>query len=332
MALGPLGDPAAQARGSAQLRSAIAGETAWAQAQASGLQHARLPCRDRLLSVIMLNLNGQGHLQGAVESLRRNTPGPVELVVVDNGSTDASLDWLRAQDDLVLVELGENLGAPAGRNRGLEVAKGGTILFCDNDVVFTPAWRPLLLSHLDAWPDVGAVGPMSDVVIGPQLTEGPPPGASLDAWASAFTASRRGQAQWTQRLILFCMLFRREALEQIGGLDTRFWRWGFEDDDLSYRLARAGWSQRVASDCFIQHLGSRTASRAKLDYDALLQENFRRFSHKWRLDPGLVYGDPIPTDPILGPDWNPQTDRVPYRRPGVPQPTGAPTLLQWTAA
>lgn len=331
LALGPLSGAVPLDRTAARLRTALDGEQSWARAQATGLKPPMPPCRDRLMSIIMLNLNGQGHLQGAVESLRRNTPGPVELVVVDNGSTDPSLEWLRAQDDLVLLELGENLGAPAGRNRGLEVARGGTVLFCDNDVVFTPGWRPLLLAHLDAWPDVGAVGPMSDVVIGPQLTEGPPAGASLGAWAQAFSAARAGQAQWTQRLILFCMLFRREALDEIGGLDTRFWRWGFEDDDLSYRLARAGWSQRIASDCFIQHLGSRTASRAQLDYDALLQENFRRFADKWKLDSSLEYGDPIPTDAILAPDWNPETDVVPYRRPGVSLPSGAPTLLRFEA-
>lgn len=317
-------------QGAGALRRLLQAEVAWGRAQASGTRAPGPPLEDALMSVIMLNLNGQGHLQGAIESLRRNTPGPVELVVVDNGSTDASLDWLRAQDDLVLVELGENLGAPAGRNRGLEVARGQTILFCDNDVVFTPSWRPLLLAHLDAWPDVGAVGPMSDVVIGPQLvSEPPPPGVDLDAWARAFTEQRRGQAGWTQRLILFCMLFRREALDQIGGLDTRFWRWGFEDDDLSYRLARAGWAQRVAADCFIQHLGSRTAKRANLDYDALLQANFKRFAHKWGLNPALQYGDPIPTDPILAPDWDPETDVVPYRRPGVEPPTGPLTLLRW---
>ena len=165
----------------------------------------------------MLNLNGEGHLQGAVNSLRAHSPGPVELIVVDNGSTDASLPWLRAQSDIVLLEMGENIGAPAGRNRGLEVARGDTILFCDNDVVFTPGWRELLIGHLTAWPDVGAVGPMSDVVMGSQLVETPPPeDVDLASWAREFTARHRGRSMWSLRLILFCMMFRRDAIEDIG--------------------------------------------------------------------------------------------------------------------
>ena len=92
----------------------------------------------------MLNLNGQGHLQGAVESLRRNTPGRW-AVVVDNGGTDASLDsW--AQDDLVLVGWGRTSAHPRGGPRAWW--QGGTILFCDNDVVCaglapcSPTWMP----------------------------------------------------------------------------------------------------------------------------------------------------------------------------------------------
>jgi len=288
------------------------------------------PLIDRLTSVVMLNLNGDGHLYGAVESLRRHSPGPIELIVVDNGSTDASLPWLRAQRDIVVLEMGENIGAPAGRNRGLEVARGDTILFCDNDVVFTPGWRELLIEQLTAWPDVGAVGPMSDVVVGSQLVDAPPPqGADLDRWAQAFTRQNRGRSTWSGRLILFCMMFRRAAIEQIGGIDPRYGRWGFEDDDLSIRLARAGWHQRVAGDCFIQHLGSQTSRSANLDYDALLLENWERFKHRWGLDPDLPYRAPVSLDPILQRPWDASVDFVPFRREGWTPPSGPLRLLRW---
>lgn len=288
------------------------------------------PLIDRLTSVVMLNLNGDGHLYGAVESLRRHSPGPIELIVVDNGSTDASLPWLREQRDIVLLEMGENIGAPAGRNRGLEVARGETILFCDNDVVFTHGWRELLLEQLTAWPDVGAVGPMSDVVVGSQLVDAPPPqDADLDSWARAFTQQHRGHSTWSGRLILFCMMFRRAAIEQIGGIDPRYGRWGFEDDDLSIRLARAGWHQRVAGDCFIQHLGSRTSRSANLDYEALLLENWQHFKQRWDLDADLPYRAPVPLDPILQRPWDASRDFVPFRRAGWAPPSGPLRLLRW---
>jgi glycosyltransferase involved in cell wall biosynthesis/tetratricopeptide (TPR) repeat protein len=288
------------------------------------------PLIDRLTSVIMLNLNGQGHLQGAIESLRRHTTGPVEVIVVDNGSTDESLPWLRAQGDVVLREMGENVGAPAGRNRGLEIARGDSVLFCDNDVVFTPQWRELMLTHLDAWPDIGAVGPMSDVVVGGQLVDHEPgPNDDIAAWGEQWTKNHRGQSQWVLRLILFCVMMRREAIEEVGGIDPRYGRWGFEDDDLSLRLARAGWHQRIARDCFIQHLGSRTSKSANLDYQALLIQNWERFKARWGLSPDLPYGSAVDLDAVLAEDWDPTRDFVPFRLPGWSAPAGPLRLIRW---
>ena len=165
---------------------------------------------------------------------------------------------------------------------------------------------------------------MGDVVIGPQLTEGPPLGlASMHGRRPS--RRRAGDGAVDQRLILFCMLFRREALEQIGGLDTRFWRWGFEDDDLSYRLAgRAGHSRSPATASW--HLGSRTAPRED-DYDA----SFRRLpASPTSGGPGLVYGDPIPTGYIWVPTGTPRPTGCPTD--GRVCPPRSPTLLQWTAA
>jgi glycosyltransferase involved in cell wall biosynthesis/tetratricopeptide (TPR) repeat protein len=248
-----------------------------------------------LTSIIIPNLNGFPHIEGCVSSLRRHTTGPVELIVVDNGSTDGSLEWLSRQPDIQLVDLGENLGAPAARNHGLQLARGETIVFCDNDVVFTPRWRPLLLSHLGRWPDIGMVGPMSDYVVGAQKIDPmPPPGTDLDSYAAAITAQRAGQHIYTSRLILFFLIGRRELFDQIGGICESYGRWGFEDDDLSIRAAAAGWRLRIAGDCFIRHIGSQTSKTANIDYDALLLKNWEVFKRRWGLPMEQPYG---PYDP-----------------------------------
>ena len=71
-----------------------------------------------LTSVIGSNLNGFPHLIGCLDSLRRTSEGPVEVIVVDNGSVDGSLEWLRTQEDIVLLEMGQNIGAPAAPEIG----------------------------------------------------------------------------------------------------------------------------------------------------------------------------------------------------------------------
>jgi GT2 family glycosyltransferase len=158
-------------------------------------------------------------------------------------------------------------------------------------VLFTPHWREICIQHLDAWADVGIVGPMSDYVSGSQKTEErEAPDEDLDAFARRFTATHQGDHDYTNRLILFFMMCRRELLDRIGGIDPIFGRWGFEDDDFCLRALRAGYQLRVARDCFIRHLGSRTARTAGLDYGALLTENWLIFKRKWGLPAELAYG------------------------------------------
>ena len=283
-----------------------------------------------LTSIIIPNLNGMPHIVTAVESLRRTTPGPVELIVVDNGSNDGSLEWLQEQPDIHLLEMGENLGAPAARNRGLAVARGETIVLCDNDVVFTPGWRPALLAHLEAWPDIGMVGPMSDYVIGPQKLQDAPAQdgpMDLDTFATAFNTERRGSHTYSHRLILFFLIARREVFDKIGGIDEGYGRWGFEDDDLCVRVRLSGYKMRVAKDCFIRHLGSQTAKSANLDYDRLLLQNWEVFKTKWRLDPELPYGPYDPAE-IMAQRFSPEHLYVPFQSEDAPQPSSPVKLIQ----
>lgn len=264
-----------------------------------------------LTSVVMPNLNGFPHVKEALSSLKRHTSGNYELIVVDNGSTDGSLEWLRQQKNVRLMEMGRNIGAPAARNRALENVRGDAVLFSDNDVIFTPGWHETLLAHLHAWPDIGIVGPMSDYVSGRQKSNLlPGPGKNLDEFAKSFHSAREGEHDYTSRLILFFMLCRRELIDRIGGIDERYGRWGFEDDDYCIRARRAGWQLRIAKDCFVRHLGSRTAKTANIDYNQLLLENWGVFKQKWGIDPALPYGSPIDVARLLERPFDPATDKV----------------------
>lgn len=244
------------------------------------------------ISVIVPNLNGFPHLVGMLDTLRATDTGPHELIFVDNGSDDGSREYLEQQPDVTVIALGRNLGAPTARNRGLAIATGELILFCDNDVLFTPGWRELLCDHLAAWPDVGMVGPSSDYVVATQkATVEPEPGEALDDYAARVTAAMgKGASRWCDQLILFFLLIRRDVIDAIGGIDEDFNPWGFEDNDYCLRARVAGFQPRIALDCFIRHLGSRSAKAAKLDYNALLLRNWETFKRKWDLDPALPYG------------------------------------------
>jgi GT2 family glycosyltransferase/tetratricopeptide (TPR) repeat protein len=263
------------------------------------LEASRLPRGTRprpevpagLLSVVMPNLNGFPHVKQCIGTFRATTPTPYQLIVIDNGSTDGSLEWLREQPDVELLEMGRNIGAPAARNRGLAIARGEHVLLCDNDVLFTPRWLDRLLGHLHAWPDVGMVGPVADYVVPWQkVHRDPAPGDTLDSFAEAIHLENPGQYSDTDQLILFFILARREAIDRIGAIDPRYGRWGYEDNDWTLRCRRAGYRMRIARDCFIMHLGSRTSVTANIDYDALLLENWRIFAARWDLSMDRLAG------------------------------------------
>ena len=267
-----------------------------------------------MTSIVIPNLNGFPHVEGCLATLRSTTTAPTELILVDNGSTDGSLEWLRKQPDVRVLEMGRNLGAPAARNRGLAVASGERILFCDNDVLFTPRWHEILVGHLDAWPDIGMVGPVSDYVVDMQKAARPPrEGESLDAYAAAVHLENQGKYSYTTQLILFFILAQREVIEQIGGIDEGFGRWGFEDNDWSLRATIAGYHLRVARDCFIRHLGSQTAVSAKIDYNRLLIENWGVFKRKWDIDPALPYGERFDLNAIVARGFDASRHFVPFR-------------------
>lgn len=243
--------------------------------------------------MIVPNLNGFPHLIEMLETLRTTDTGPHEIIIVDNGSNDGSLEYLKLQSDVTLIALGKNLGAPTARNRGLAIASGEMILFCDNDVVFTPGWRELLCYHLAAWPDIGLVGPSSNYVVPIQrATLKPEPAESLNDYSARLTASiGRGAHRWSNHLILFFLLVHRDVIDAIGGIDEDFNPWGFEDNDFTLRARVAGFRPRIALDCFIRHLGSRSQQSAKLDYNSLLFRNWQIFKEKWNLPSDLAYGD-----------------------------------------
>ena len=275
--------------GSCELRRGMS--AGHSQLRTSQLNKTASRLQERMMSLVIPNLNGFPHVVGALESFRRTNRGPYQLVIVDNGSTDGSLEWLRTQPDVTLLEMGRNLGAPTARNRGLAVVEGDLVMFSDNDVIFTPRWRELLCAHLDLWPDVGIVGPVSDYVVEVQKAKPlPADDEDLDSWASEYAAKHRGSGVYIPQLILFAMLCRREVIEKIGGIDEDYNPWGFEDNDYCARAKIAGFELRIAQDCFIKHLGSRTSKTANIDYGQLLYRNWEVFKRKWEIDPATPYG------------------------------------------
>ncbi|GFO68498.1 hypothetical protein GMLC_20770 [Geomonas limicola] len=243
----------------------------------------------RLTSIVILTFNELECTRECLESIARHTPEPHEIILVDNGSTDGTLPYLRelcaVTPNYRLVENGRNLGFAAGCNVGMHLARGGRILLLNNDVLVTHGWLSGMLECLEREPQAGLAGPLSNEVAGAQrIAASSYPGVEkLDAFAREFARAHRGRRIPVDRLVGFCLLMDRSVLDAIGGLDESFGSGNFEDDDYCLRAALAGYSCVIAGDVFIHHHGSRSFSANRIDYARAMAENRARFDAKWEL-------------------------------------------------
>ena len=92
-------------------------------------------------SIIILSCNTKEYTQRCIQSIRTYTePGTYEIIVVENGSRDGSVNWLLAQPDIRMIANDENVGFPKGCNQGMRIAGGTEMLLLNSDVIVTPRW------------------------------------------------------------------------------------------------------------------------------------------------------------------------------------------------
>ncbi len=262
----------------------------------------RGPVAGELVSIVAVSYNARERTQRCLEALRAaaDPRHPTEIVFVDNGSSDGSAEWLAEQPDVRLVRNAENRGAPLARNQGLALARGRWIVVMDNDAMVSPGWLHRLLTHAQADAKSGCVGPVADrAAHGQQVPfDGPTDPAALAEYAQKWGEANHRRARPQNILTSFCLLFRRELLDTIGGFDGAFSPWGFEDDDFTLRATLAGFRNRVALDVFVHHEHYENAAKSAR-HQELLARNWSRFAHKWAGRADVPYGDYKAIEPAL---------------------------------
>ena len=87
------------------------------------------------ISVVMLNYNGLKYIKKTIPSILKLSYSNFELIVVDNGSTDGSIDFLKKNKEVLLIDNRENLGYSVGKNIGIKHAHGEFIFLIDGDIL-----------------------------------------------------------------------------------------------------------------------------------------------------------------------------------------------------
>ncbi len=209
------------------------------------------------IAIIIPTWNNVPYLYRCIESLYHFTEGPAwRLLVIDNGSTDDTpeylqekLEWVTTSgspNSLHILRNEENLGFIRATNQGLYELRADehALLLNDDTQLVDPFWLARLAENLRD--DVGAVGPVSNFVMGLQ---------------SMSYSDRLPRAHFTNLLIGFCMLLRADAVARVGFLDERFGLGGNDDLDYCIRLNQAGFALRVERSAFVFHYGAKSISR-----------------------------------------------------------------------
>jgi len=272
-----------------------------------------------LLSVIILNYNGLEDIRPCVDSIVRNTPEPHEIIVFDNASTDGSLEYLRDLPGIVLVENTLNIGCPAGRAQAMSYIHRASkyLVFLDNDTIVTKGWASKFIAHSTNDPMIGMMGPRSNYVSGIQLLKD----ASyrtvdeLEAVAAELSERNKGKLTPTHRLVGFCMFITRKVVDRLGSIDPSFGKFGFEDDDYTWRAIVAGFKTMVAEDVFIHHKGG-PQGQGDTEYNRLLSDAWGIFKTKWGLPADLTYGTAFNIASILSQPYDRNKHYIAIAGPG----------------
>ena len=233
----------------------------------SGLQQdSELPVHD--VAAVVVNYNAGAALSECVASLESERVQAI--VVVDNGSTDDSLECLARENPGVQVfRTGQNLGFGGGANYGAKRTTGEMLLVCNPDLVLRPGALGAMVDRLMQDPSLGLVGPALVT-----------PSGDIQPSGRAFPTLRRSMAQAVLGVLLpknaysqryreanrtragtgivdwvtgACFLVRRVAFDAVGGFDDRYFMY-VEEVDLCWRLARAGWRTGYESSAQVLHL------------------------------------------------------------------------------
>jgi GT2 family glycosyltransferase len=249
-----------------------------------------------MISLVILHHSKARYSEACLVSLLKTTARPLQVINVDNGSTDDTLkvllDWeqtARGQGIAVLtLPQSENVGAVRGRNLALEASAGDYIVFLDNDMlIFQPHWLDELRAFLEAHPACGIVAPKLLFPWEPFLIECC--GCALSPQGRVAYLGRGAERnsitrpQRIQSSISAAWMMRRAVYEKLGGLDEAYSPVQYEDLDYCYRARAAGfevWTNPVVELFHFEH--TTTAGSDDVNFRYVTSRNAVTFKKRWK--------------------------------------------------
>lgn len=243
---------------------------------------------DPQVSIVVVTRDGLVFSRLCLESLL-TTPSSVgyEVIVVDNGSTDGTDEYLvelKKLDQRVHVQRnGRNAGFAPATNSGVALARGKVLVLLNNDTIVPPGWLERIVNHL-ADARIGLLGAVTNragneaEIQTTYSTYG-----EFQRFACDHMEAHGGEVFEIRTATMFCAALRREVWNAIGPLDERFEVGLFEDDDYAMRVRQLGYRVVGAEDVFVHHFGQASIGRLGPtgQYGQIYRANRARWEAKW---------------------------------------------------
>lgn len=238
-------------------------------------------------SIIILTYNNLDKTRDCIESIRKYTDkDSYEIIVVDNNSTDDTKLFLEEQDDIKVIFNESNVGFPMGCNVGIANAEETyDILLLNNDTIVTKNWLSNLKKCLYSDEKIGAVGAVSNN--GANLQEVDFTYNNFDEMQNLASKNNISDVKkWEEKVCLigYCLLIKREVMDQLNGLDEGYTPGYIEDNDLSLNIIKLGYRLMLCHDSFIHHYLGTSFRKDENKFNKIILKNRDYFEKKWNFN------------------------------------------------
>lgn len=239
-----------------------------------------------LVAIIILNLNKKEDTLKCLESVFKLDYHPFEVIVVDNGSTDGSVEAIsRAFPEVHLIKSSKNLGASGGRNLGIRYANDNFnyryLFFLDNDTLVEDASLKNLVLALKEDKQAGFAFPKayiefpSKVIMSVGINVNLYTGSIYDIGAGEVDQGQYNQFRYNQACGAFGFLAKREVFSKVECFDEIFNPYGWEEVDLCIRVRELGFMILYVPEAIIYHKGGKMGRGFALqDYEKYKVRNY----------------------------------------------------------
>ena len=226
------------------------------------------------VSIVIPLYNQVMYTRLCLESLRTTLTVPVQIILVDNASSDETANYLKTLSDVTVISNEENLGFAGACNQGIRAAGGDWVVILNNDVIVAPGWLEGLLEAAQYW---------GLQIVTPAIREGKHD-YDIAVYSRELTGRmqrviRRGRANG------ICFMAHKRVFEAIGLFDEQFRIGQYEDKDFFLRASKAGFKLGTVGCSFLHHFGSVTQNSMKTArvVKPYAIENKAYFTRKWKL-------------------------------------------------